>query len=355
MLSFAAEMPSQTIHHHAFFMKIIIPMAGRGTRLRPHTLSVPKPLVPVAGKTIIEHLVDLLAKSYGGPIAEIAFITGDFGKEVEADLLEIAAKKGAKGRIFYQKQALGIAHAIQQAADCLHGKCIVAFADTLFKAEFQFDQNEDGIIWTNAVENPSSFGVVKLDEAGFITDFVEKPAVFVSNQAIVGIYYFREAEKLRAAIDHIIQNNVREKNEFQLTTCLEKLKTDGLKFRTASVEEWLDCGNKEAVLHSNARMLALNHAAGHNLISEKAVLENTVVIAPAFIGAGARVKNSVVGPHASIGEGAVVENSVISDSIVQQKARVKNAVLDSTMIGQHSTYIASKTELNVGDFCDFKN
>ncbi len=336
-------------------MKIVIPMAGRGTRLRPHTLTVPKPLVPVAGKPIIEHLVDLLAKSYGGRIDEIAFITGDFGEEVEQDLLGIAAKKGATGRIFHQKQALGIAHAIQQAADCLDGKCIVAFADTLFKAEFQFDQKEDGIIWVNRVDNPSSFGVVKLDAAGFITDFVEKPAQFVSDLAIVGIYYFREAEKLRAAIDHVITNNLREKGEFQLTTCLEKLRADGLKFKTASVEEWLDCGNKEAVLHSNARMLALRNAAGENLISKNSTLENSVVIEPSFVGEGAKIRNSVVGPHASIGEGATVDNCVISDSIVQQKARVKNAVLTSTMIGQHSSYLASKGELNVGDFCDFKN
>ena len=336
-------------------MKIIVPMAGMGKRMRPHTHTTAKPLLPIAGKPIVQRLVEDLAAVAGEPVEEVAYVVHpSFGVKVEEELVAIAKAVGAKGSIHYQEVALGTAHAILCAEKALSGRIIVAFADTLFKAAFQFDQNEDGIIWTNAVENPSAFGVVKLDGTGVITDFVEKPTVFVSNQAIVGIYYFREAEKLRAAIDHIIENNIREKNEFQLTTCLEKLKTDGLKFRTASVEEWLDCGNKEAVLHSNARMLALCHAAGENLVSEKAVLENSVVIQPSFVGAGARVKNSVVGPHASIGEGATVENSVITDSIVQQKARVKNAVLDSTMIGQQSSFIASKSALNVGDFCDFK-
>lgn len=330
-------------------MKIIIPMAGRGTRLRPHTLSVPKPLLAVGGKSIIEHLVDILAKNYGGSIAEIAFIIGDFGPAVEAELLELAARKGATGHIFHQKQALGIAHAIQQASEVLSGPCIVAFADTLFKAGFQFDKNDDGVIWTMVVENPSSFGVVKLDEAGFISDFVEKPAHFVSKEAIVGIYYFREAEKLRREIDFVIENGLREKGEFQLTTCLERLKTGGLKFRTAPVEEWLDCGNVAAFLHSNERMLEFQR--GQNLVSPQAEIENSVIIEPSFVGAGAVIRNSVIGPHTSIGENTRVENCVISRSIVQQKSCLENAVLDRSMIGNKVNFRAAKRVVDLGDFC----
>ena len=170
-------------------MKIIIPMAGRGTRLRPHTLTVPKPLIPVAGKPIIQRLVEDLASSYSGAIEEIAYIVGDFGPDVEKELVRIAEELGAKGKIYHQEKALGVGHAIACAADSLNGKCMIAFADTLFKADFSFDNEEDGVIWTQKVNDPSAFGVVKLNEAGYITEFVEKPKDFVSDLAIVGIYY----------------------------------------------------------------------------------------------------------------------------------------------------------------------
>ena len=178
-------------------MKIIIPMAGRGSRLRPHTLTTPKPLVPVAGKPIVQRLVEDLSASFRNEVDEIAFIIGDFGSEVEKDLLEIADKLGAKGSIYHQDQPLGTAHAIFCAAPSLDGNVIVAFADTLFKADFCFDKNADGIIWTQQVADPSAYGVVKLDNEGFITDFVEKPDTFVSDMAIVGIYYFSDGKRNR--------------------------------------------------------------------------------------------------------------------------------------------------------------
>ena len=178
-------------------MKIIIPMAGRGSRLRPHTLTTPKPLVPVAGKPIVQRLVEDLSASFRNEVDEIAFIIGDFGSEVEKDLLEIADKLGAKGSIYHQDQPLGTAHAILCAAPSLDGNVIVAFADTLFKADFSFDKNADGIIWTQQVADPSAYGVVKLDNEGFITDFVEKRDTFVSDMAIVGIYYFSDGNNLK--------------------------------------------------------------------------------------------------------------------------------------------------------------
>lgn len=332
-------------------MKIIIPMAGRGTRLRPHTLTVPKPLIPVAGKPIIQRLVEDLASSYPGPIEEIAYIVGDFGAEVDRELLSIAEKLGARGKLYQQDKALGVGHAIACASESLEGKCIVAFADTLFKADFSFDDREDGVIWTQKVSDPAAFGVVKLDDQGYISEMVEKPSEFVSDLAIVGIYYFKQAEQLRDALHHIISNDIREKNEYQLTTALERLKNQGVKFRTGEIEEWLDCGTKENILHSNARMLEFNRA--ELMLSSTAIIENSVIVPPCFIGEHAIIRHSVVGPHVSVGHHSRVEGTVISNSIVQNHAHIKNAVLDSSMVGNSSQYEGSKYALDLGDFSNF--
>jgi glucose-1-phosphate thymidylyltransferase len=326
-------------------------MAGKGTRLRPHTLTVPKPLIPVAGKPIIQRLVEDLAASVGGPIAEIAFIVGDFGAEIERELISIAEGLGAKGKIYHQEKALGVGHAIYCAGASMIGPCMIAFADTLFKADFSFDTNSDGVIWVQKVKDPSSFGVVRLDNEGYITELVEKPAVFVSDMAIVGIYYFREGEKLRAALHHIITNEIKEKNEYQLTTALEHLKNNGLRFRTGEIEEWLDCGNKDAILFSNERMLEFHRDSG--LVSSKATIENSVIIPPCFIGDNAVVRNAVVGPYVSVGHNSTVENTVITNSIIQNKSQIKNAVLENSMVGNVSKFIGSKDELNLGDFSHF--
>ena len=202
-------------------MKIIVPMAGRGSRLRPHTLTVPKPLIPIAGKPIVQRLVEDITKVAGEKIDEIAFIIGDFGSEVEASLIQIAESLGAKGTVYTQDEPLGTAHAIKCAENSMQGDVVVAFADTLFKADFSLDKNSDGVIWVKKVEDPSAFGVVKLDDYGFITDFVEKPKTFVSDLAIIGIYYFKSAEKLMEEINFIMDNKILEGGEYQLTRALE--------------------------------------------------------------------------------------------------------------------------------------
>lgn len=326
-------------------------MAGKGTRLRPHTLTVPKPLIPVAGKPIIQRLVEDLANSYGGPIEEIAFIIGDFGPEIERELVAIAEGLGARGKIYQQEKALGVGHAIYCAWESLTGPCMIAFADTLFKANFSFDTREDGVIWVQKVKDPSSFGVVKLDKKGYITEFVEKPATFVSDMAIVGIYYFREAERLRSTLHQVITQEIKEKNEYQLTTALQLLKNDGVRFRTGEIEEWLDCGNKDAILFSNERMLEFHRNNG--LVSHNAVIENSVIIPPCFIGDNAVIRNAVVGPYVSVGHNSTVENTVITNSIIQNKSQIKNALLENSMVGNASRFIGSKDELNIGDYSNF--
>src|SRR5690349_5014613 len=186
-------------------MNIIIPMAGLGKRLRPHTLSVPKPLLPVAGKPIVHRLVEDIAKICPDKIDTIGFIIHpSFGKEVENDLIAIAERLNAKGKIFYQESALGISHALLFAKELFTGKVIVAFADTLFKAEFKLDTTKDGIIWVQQVDEPSQFGVVRLNEKNEITEFVEKPSTFVSDLAIIGIYFFKDGEAVAREMQYLI-------------------------------------------------------------------------------------------------------------------------------------------------------
>lgn len=323
-------------------------MAGRGTRLRPHSITVPKPLIPVAGKPIVQHLVEDLAKAYNGKVDEIAFIIGDFGPAVEKQLIAMAEKLGAKGSIYYQREQLGTAHAILCAQESMQGPVIVAFADTLFKADFSFDGEEQGIIWVKQVADPSAFGVVKLDEKGYITDFVEKPDTFVSDLAIIGIYYFKDANYLRSELQYLLDNNVREKGEFQLTNALENMKQKGTKFSTHTIEEWLDCGNKDAVLYANSRVLEIKPETA--VTAADVHLENVTIIPPCHIASGVTIKNSVIGPHVSIGRGCRIQNSVISRSLIQDAGKISNMILDNTMLGSSVELNGQASELSLGDY-----
>lgn len=330
-------------------MRIIIPMAGRGTRLRPHTLTVPKPLIQVAGKPIVQRLVEDLMASYGGDVEEIVFITGAFGEAVERDLLALAERLGARGYIAHQLEQLGTAHAILCADEHLKGPVIVAFADTLFRSAFRLDTEEAGVIWVQRVENPAAYGVVTLDEQGYIDGFVEKPKTFVSDQAIVGIYYFRDGQNLREELQYLIDHDVRVKGEFQLTDALQNMKEKGVLFRTGIIEEWLDCGNKDALIIANQRVLTFE-AEKPGQIDASAQIERATIVPPCYIGPGAVIEGSVVGPFASIGAGCVVRNAVVRNSIVQHNSRLENVVLDNAMIGSHVELTPKPAEYSVGDY-----
>src|SRR5688500_161214 len=220
-------------------MKIIVPMAGMGKRMRPHTLTTPKPLLPIAGKPIVQRLVEDIGKACSEKVDEVAFIIGRFGKETEKNLVKVATDMGAKGTIHYQEEALGTAHAIMCAKEALDGKVVVAFADTLFKADFKMDTSKEGIIWVQKIEDPRQFGVVKINSEGLITDFVEKPQTFVSDLAIIGIYYIKDGANLRKELQYLLDNDIRDKGEFQLTNALENMKQKGVKFSPGKVTEWL--------------------------------------------------------------------------------------------------------------------
>lgn len=325
-------------------------MAGIGKRMRPHTLTVPKPLIPVAGKPIVYRLVEDLAAMCDEKIEEIAFVIGDFGKEVEDNLLKIAEKVGARGRIYYQREALGTAHAILCAEPSLTDHVIVAFADTLFYADFKIDTSQDGTIWTSRIPDPSQFGVVETDEQGYVKKLWEKPKDWVSDQAIIGIYYFRDGEKLKSELQYLIDNKMTVKGEYQLTDALDRMREDGARFKTASVTHWLDCGNKEATVETNRMVLELTKE--QDLVSAEAEIKNSIILKPCFVGKGARITNTVLGPYVSVGENTIIAHSVVENSIVMNDATVTRANLEGSMVGNHSRVKGTSRTVNLGDYSE---
>ena len=331
-------------------MNIIIPMAGMGKRMRPHTLTTAKPLIPIAGKPIVQRLVEDIVATCGEKVDEIAFIIGpNFGKEVETHLVKVAADLGATGKIYYQEEPKGTAHAILCASNALKGNVFIAFADTLFKATFSIDTSKDAIIWTQKVDDPSAFGVVKLNANNEIEAFVEKPKDFVSDLAIIGVYYFRDGEGLHKELQRLIDENIMLKGEYQITDAMEHMLQNGVKFYTDQVDEWLDCGNKDATVYTNARILDIKQTT-ENFQHATVKYENANIIAPCFIGENVVIKNSVVGPFVSIEAGCVIEDSRITNSIIQANSVVKNARLDNSLLGKNVIYANKSQELSLGDF-----
>ncbi len=324
-------------------------MAGMGKRMRPHTLTIPKPLIHVAGKPIVQHLIEEVASFSNDKIDEIAFIIGNFGDEVENNLLNIAKAMGVKGKIYYQTQPLGTAHALLCAADSLKGPVLIAFADTLFRSNTaDIKEDCDGAIWVQKVDDPSAFGVVLSDNNGIIKDFVEKPSSPVSDLAIIGIYYFKNSEFLKHEMQYLVDNNVIKSGEYQLTDALQNMLRKNAKLTIQNVTEWLDCGNKNATVFANKRLLETMPKLAH--LDDSLNLDNSVVVQPCFIGKNVILHNSVVGPYVSVGDNSVIKNSVITNSIIQQNANITNAVIDNSMIGSFVKYKGNKNELSIGDY-----
>ncbi|MCB0447319.1 MAG: nucleotidyltransferase family protein, partial [Gelidibacter sp.] len=228
-------------------MKIIVPMAGRGSRLRPHTLTIPKPLIPVAGQPIVHRLVKDIVKVLNQPIDEIAFILGDpafFGDDVVKSLTQLAEGLGAKASIYRQDQPLGTGHAIMCAKESLSGPAVIAYADTLIRADFNLDPEADAVIWVKQVDQPEAYGVVKLNEKNEIVELVEKPKEFISDLAVIGIYYFKDVSVLKQELQYVLDNNIVNGGEYQINDGIKGMMSKGMIFKTGEVDEWMDCGNK---------------------------------------------------------------------------------------------------------------
>ena len=326
-------------------------MAGRGSRLRPHTLTIPKPLIPIAGKPIVHRLVEDIAKVLNQPIEEVAFVIHEsFGKKVEEDLVAIANKIGAKGTIYYQNEALGTGHAIMCAKDSLSGPAVIAYADTLIRATFNLDQNADSVIWVKQVDKPEAFGVINLNENNEIVELVEKPKEFVSDLAVIGIYYFKDVAILKNELQSVLDNNIIHGGEYQINDGIKQMMAKGMKFVPGEVDEWMDCGNKDVTVDTNSRMLNFLQQDGENLVASNAKIENSTIIPPCYIGEDVILINSIVGPNVSLGKATHIVNTTIKNSLVQTHAHIRNANLDNAMIGNHATFDGNFTSISIGDY-----
>lgn len=334
-------------------MKIIVPMAGRGSRLRPHTLSVPKPLVPVAGQPIVHRLVKDIASVVGEQIEEVAFILGDpafFGQDVVDSLSELAASLGAKAAIYRQEQPLGTGHAIMSAKDSLSGPAIIAYADTLIVASFELNPAADSVIWVKKVEHPEAYGVVQLNGQREIVELVEKPKEFVSDLAVIGIYYFKEVGDLKNELQYVLDNDIINGGEYQINDGIKRMMAKGKVFMTGEVDQWMDCGNKKITVQTNQEVLNNDYKSGREMVNTAVELVNAIIVPPCCIAEGVVLKNAVVGPHVSVGKGTRIEDSIVKNSIIQSNTVIKNANLKDSMIGSEVQYNGLARDLSIGDY-----
>lgn len=329
-------------------------MAGRGSRLRPHSLTVPKPLIPVAGQPIVHRLVKDIVKVLDQPIEEIAFVLGDsawFGEEVVSSLEDLARGLGAKASIYRQDEPLGTGHAIMCAKESLSGPAVIAYADTLIRANFNLDPEADAVIWVKQVDQPEAYGVVKLNEKREIVELVEKPKEFVSDLAVIGIYYFKDVAVLKDQLQYVLDNNIINGGEYQINDGIKGMMAHGKTFKTGEVSEWMDCGNKTVTLETNMRMLGFLKADGEEqLIAASVNQDNAKIIEPCYIGENVILKNATIGPNVSIGDNCVIEDSTVKNSLIQSNTTIKNANLVEAMIGNHVKYDGEFTKISIGDY-----
>ncbi|MFQ5569532.1 MAG: sugar phosphate nucleotidyltransferase, partial [Rhodothermales bacterium] len=326
-------------------MKLIIPMAGRGTRVRPHSHVTPKPLLAVKGKSMVERIVDTFNRVLPQHLDEGVFVLGpDFGDEVRRQLTDICERHGLQAHFPIQEVALGTAHAVAAARDHLQGEGIVVFADTVFEMDPGVDlEGADVVAWVKHVDDPSRFGVA-VREGDRIVALVEKPQELISTEALIGIYYVRDLAWLHRGITYLFENDLRGHGEFQLTDAFDVLLKEGALFKTATVNEWLDCGTIESLMDTTMYLLA--HEPGAERQGE---VHNSVIHEPVFIGPGAKVTDSVVGPNVSIEAGVRLSGSVVRDSILFAHACVENAVLVHSLVGAHAEVRGRARRVNVGD------
>ncbi len=327
-------------------LTIVIPMAGFGKRLRPHTWSRPKQLLSLAGKTVIEHVLDTFATLPDGLVPEFVFIVGYLGDKIKTYMAE--EHPDVKVAFVVQEEMKGQSHAIYLAKDHIDGPMIMVFADTLIETDLGFllEEDSDVVAWVKAVPDPRRFGVAEVGKDGLVTRLIEKPKAMDNNLALVGFYFFKEGKELIAAIEKQMDQKVQLKGEFFLADAINVMLDSGkVRMRTEKVHIWLDAGTYEAMLSTNRYLL--DHGHGN---SEKAAQRIGVhIIPPVFIHPEAEVKSSVIGPHAVIEAGCQISGSIIQDSIVEKGSRAIDVILKESLIGQNTTISGGSTSINVGD------
>lgn len=323
-------------------MKAIIPVAGAGTKLRPHTYTQPKALIPLAGKTILSINIDQL---HDAGIDEFIFIVGYLGEKIEDYIKEKYPQLTC--HYIFQNDRKGTAHAVSLASEIV-GKeeVFIALGDTICEYDIkEMLSCEYSMLGIKKVDDPRNFGVAEVDEEGFIKRVVEKPSIPISNMALVGLYKIIDSELLFICLTQIITNNIKSHDEFNLTDALECMITRGCKFKAFKVDNWFDCGRKESLLESNSTLL--QKFGGK--IAESDKYENTIFIPPVSIAPGCDFRNAIIGPHVAIGENTIIHSSIIKTSIIGSFSKLYDVVLDTSLIGNDTEIIGETRSLNIGD------
>ncbi len=323
-------------------MKAIIPVAGAGTKLRPHTYTQPKGLIPLAGKTILSINVDQLHEA---GINEFVFIVGYLGEKIQDYIKENYPDLVC--HFIYQTERKGTAHAIDLARKIIgDDEVFIALGDTICEYDINAVlSSECSMLGIKKVDDPRNFGVAELDEKGFISKVVEKPSIPKSNMALVGLYKIKNSTTLFKCVENIINNNIKSYNEFNLTDALECMIESGEKFKAFKVENWFDCGKKETLLQSNS--ILLEKFGGS--IAQSSKFENTIFIPPVSIAEGCDIKNSIIGPHVAMGENTIVNYSIVKASIIGSFSKLYDVVLDDSLIGSDTEIRGETRSLNIGD------
>jgi glucose-1-phosphate thymidylyltransferase len=324
-------------------MKIVIPTAGYGTRLRPHTWSKPKPLVTVAGKPVLGHVLDMFEQL--PMIDEIIFIVGYLGEQIQAYVKN--AYPQYQCRYVEQKELIGQSHAIWLARDGLTGPMLMAFVDTLIETDLTSLHKEEAeaLAWVKEVPDPRRFGVAELGKDGWVRQLIEKPQEMDNNLAVVGFYYFKESEKLIEAIEEQMERQTQLKGEYFLADAINIMLEDGLKMHVRSVDVWNDCGKPDALLETNKYLLSHSRDNSQEASERKGV----VIVPPVYIDPTAEVSMSIIGPHVSIGSGCVIQHSLIQDTIIDNDSHIIDASLINSLIGREARVIGQQRSLNIGD------
>lgn len=347
-------------------MKVIIPMAGKGSRNYPHTLNKPKIFLSISGKSILIRLLEKIYKlKKKFLISDIIFIINP-NKLIENHIKKITYDLTKIFPIFYyQKDSLGTADALLKAKNSLFGSIFIIFSDTLFINKIPIEneieinkKKKNNIIWTKKTLNPQSFGIVKCDHKNKIINFIEKPKKFISDLAIIGLYYFIDGSVLKkelqiVSIENKKKNRLTEKKEFQLTSILKNMIKKGKNFVNVEVKEWMDFGDKKQTLISNSKILSLEYKKNTNLIHENSIIKNSLIINPSYIGKNSVIESSIVGPYVSIGEYTNISYSNIKKSIIQDHTKIKNFNLRNSIIGNYVHCYGLSKEINLGDYSSF--
>ncbi|MDL1911180.1 nucleotidyltransferase [Chloroflexi bacterium CFX6] len=332
--------------------KIVIPMAGWGTRMRPHTFSKPKPLVSVAGKTTLEHLLDMFKTMPDPENLEYVFIISPFLGEIQIPAFIEEKYPGMKAHYVVQHEMKGQSHALWLAREHLHGPMQMVFSDTLIETDFSFLAHEtaDSVAWVMPVPDPRRFGVAEVGGDGFVKRFIEKPKTLENNLVIAGCYYFREGQDLVAAIEEQMKRNMTLKDEYFLADAMTIMIELGTKIRVHEISTWLDTGTIEATLETN-RILLERGAAN---ITEDEMRDGVIITAPSFVHPSAEIREAIIGPHASIGANCRISQAVIQESIIEEGAEIKRTALTDSLIGRNC-YVEGQPNreapmsLNIGD------